>query len=83
MIAADIRPVNRLPALYLNALDRFVTTTFKRLFPRDCIAVLLGFGTALAVLMGQTHFSNVRVELAAPRGIAHACTLPWALASPA
>jgi benzoate membrane transport protein len=64
------RAVSTLPLLASAMIAAFLL--FRRLFPRYCIVLLLLFGTALAVLTGNTHFSDVPLGLAMPKFIAPA-----------
>jgi benzoate membrane transport protein len=64
------RAVGSLPLLACGMIAAYVV--FKRFFPRYCIVLLLVFGILLAMLMGQTHFSGLRLEAMTPQFIAPA-----------
>ena len=69
------KAVGSLPLLTSAMIAAYLL--FKRFLPRYCIVLLLVFGTALAMLTGQTHFSGVRLELVTPQFISPA----WSLTS--
>jgi benzoate membrane transport protein len=64
------KAVTTLPLLAFGMIGAYLV--FKRLFPRYCIVFLLLFGTALALLMGRTHFADVQLQLVMPQFIAPA-----------
>jgi benzoate membrane transport protein len=64
------KAVGSLPILTGGMIAAYLV--FKRTLPRYCIVLLLIFGTALAVILGQTHFSAVRLEIVTPQFIAPA-----------
>jgi benzoate membrane transport protein len=64
------KAVGSLPVLTGGMIVAYLA--FKRYLPRYCIVLVLIFGTALAVAMGQTHFSAVRLEIVTPQFIAPA-----------
>lgn len=61
------KAVTSLPLLALGMIAAYFI--FRRLFPRYCIVFLLVFGTVLAMLMGQTHFGAVTLDVVTPRFI--------------
>jgi benzoate membrane transport protein len=64
------KAVGSLPILTGGMIAAYLV--FKRTLPRYCIVLLLIFGTAFAAIMGQTHFSAVRLEIVTPQFIAPA-----------
>jgi hypothetical protein len=63
---------NTLPLLSCGMIAAYLV--FRRCYPRYSIVLLLAAGTVIAMLAGQTHFSDVRLELVTPQFIAPAWT---------
>lgn len=62
------KAIGALPLLTCGMIAAYLL--FRRTLPRFCIVLLLATGIALAVATGQTHFANLKVELAVPQFIA-------------
>ncbi|WP_024302425.1 benzoate/H(+) symporter BenE family transporter [Pseudogulbenkiania sp. MAI-1] len=62
--ANAFKSVTSMPVLAFGMVAAYIL--FKRLLPRYCIVLVLACGAALAVLLGQTHLSDVRLSLATP-----------------
>jgi benzoate membrane transport protein len=58
------KSTSSMPSLVLAMVAAYIV--FKQLLPRYAIVLVMLFGAALAILLGQTHFSQLSLSLARP-----------------